>query len=89
MNRTLKEMLTKYTLETGGNWFDLLPYAKGSTPHEINSLFTTTSQDPLVHAGLVSECSTPISESLKGLQLTLDLDSPSGPGCSTCWVLPT
>lgn len=26
MNTTLKEILTKYTLETGGNWVDLLPY---------------------------------------------------------------
>lgn len=27
MNRTLKETLTKYVLETDGNWVDLLPFA--------------------------------------------------------------
>lgn len=31
---------------------------------------------PWVHAGLLSDCPTPISESLKGLQLTLDLILP-------------
>lgn len=45
MNRTLKETLTKLTLETGGNWVALLPYAlywvrnspykMGLTPYEI------------------------------------------------------
>ena len=45
MNRTLKETLTKLTMETGGNWVALLPYAlyrvrnspykMGLTPYEI------------------------------------------------------
>ena len=45
MNRTLKETLTKLTMETGGDWVTLLPYALywirntpytlGFTPHEI------------------------------------------------------
>ncbi|XP_078289383.1 uncharacterized protein LOC132674434 [Panthera onca] len=45
MNRTLKETLTKLTMETGGDWVTLLPYALyrvrntpytlGFTPYEI------------------------------------------------------
>ncbi|XP_053081110.1 protein NYNRIN-like, partial [Acinonyx jubatus] len=45
MNRTLKETLTKLTMETGANWIELLPYALyrvrnspyklGLTPYEI------------------------------------------------------
>nr|XP_040147685.1 uncharacterized protein LOC120891935 [Ictidomys tridecemlineatus] len=36
MNRTLKETLTKLTMETGGDWVALLPYALlGATPFEI------------------------------------------------------
>ncbi|XP_058547606.1 uncharacterized protein LOC131489615 [Neofelis nebulosa] len=38
MNRTLKETLTKLTMETGGNWVTLLPYALyrvGNTPYTL------------------------------------------------------
>lgn len=45
MNRTLKETLTKLTMETDANWVELLPYALyrvrnspyklGLTPYEI------------------------------------------------------
>lgn len=39
MNKTLKETLAKLTLETGGDWVSLLPYAPfraWNTPYMLN-----------------------------------------------------
>lgn len=43
MNQTIKEILTKYTLQTGGNWTNLLSYAllRASVPStQKNSPYT-------------------------------------------------
>lgn len=79
MNITLKEILTKYPLETGGNWSIscLMTFSESSVP-----LLRFTTYEivygwpfpmiPWVQARLLPDCLTPTSESLKGLQLTLD-----------------
>lgn len=58
MNSTLKEILTKYPLETSGNWVDLSPYALLRKVHPIESVWVTTSHDPSVHAAqdLMADC---------------------------------
>lgn len=79
MNRTLKETLSKLTLETGGNWVDLLPFAllrarctpyrEKFTPYEI-IYGRPPPMVPRVHQDLLGDI--PISEALKGLQLIMD-----------------
>lgn len=69
-----RRFLNKCPPETGANWWtsclmssesDVLT-AEKSSPQLGNLLI------PWAQAGLFSDCPTPISESLKGLQLTLD-----------------
>lgn len=70
-----RRFLTKCPPETGANWLTscLMSFSESDVPTaEKSSSQLGNLLIPWAQAGLFSDCPTPISESLKGLQLTLD-----------------